>query len=416
VACIARSPAARGPARRPARSCSTVRKRHRRRRSERARLRLRLRPVRAGLVRSTCRATPRAQQEWPKCTLWSIASGWLRAQPCIKACPRVACSSATRQSLLRDGASTRRSLSGSGSRRRRLRSARRGRNQRDHRTCPRRSPQNGTACPRIPPSRQTSASAKRHILHPIGFFGPGRGHSVGAIGHFMAVGPRSPAPGEGRVRHERGSRRPDPASSPPPAIARTSRGRRDRPSQALLARDPLDGLALSSTICLLTGLPIWSPVFGWNGGALRRASPSAAGSRLERIAFAISSCVTKPGLFPKKKTLGGEKRGGGAGRGIGEAWNPGGGGPRTEVQLIETSSSRRPPEHNDVGKYNGAEALLLDGDAAMALRAAHRDPASGGRQFGWRLRQVCLPLHDIGVYFLVVFHRRAHLPGAAADR
>jgi len=74
-----------------------------------------------------------------------------------------------------------------------------------------------------------------------------------------------------------------------------------------------------------------------------------------------------------------------------------------KFNVIEYLKFSRESEENDVGKYNGGQKLFFwTVMPAMLLVLLTGIPLWWPTEFGWRLRQVCLPLHDIGFIFWFV--------------
>ena len=139
-------------------------------------------------------------------------------------------------------------------------------------------------------------------------------------------------------------------------------------------------VALFFMICLFTGLPIWSPIFGWTAALFGGLTVCRWLHAWSGIAFAVATIWMTIHWMAQMKIEPNEKH-------------------FSLLQYLRFESRTDP----ETGKYNaGQKRFFWTVVPAMLLVLLTGIPLWWPGAFSWRLRQFCLPLHDIGFIFWFV--------------
>jgi formate dehydrogenase subunit gamma len=140
------------------------------------------------------------------------------------------------------------------------------------------------------------------------------------------------------------------------------------------------GVALFFLIALLTGMPIWSPVFGWMADLFGGLSVCRWLHAWSGIAFAAMTLVMVGAWIKEMHFDESDKK-------------------FNVVEYMKFKGGEDP----DVGKYNaGQKFFFWMAPVLMLVVLLSGIPLWWPTKFGWGLRQLCLVVHDIGFVFWFV--------------
>ena len=132
---------------------------------------------------------------------------------------------------------------------------------------------------------------------------------------------------------------------------------------------------------LLTGMPIWSPVFGWMATLFGGLTVCRWLHAWLGVAFSVGTVVMFVHWLADMKFDEHDKK-------------------FSMLEYLKFSSTSEDP---DIGKYNGGQKLFFWASFfAMLLVLVTGVPLWWPQNFGWRFRQVCILLHDVGFIFWFV--------------
>jgi formate dehydrogenase subunit gamma len=133
-------------------------------------------------------------------------------------------------------------------------------------------------------------------------------------------------------------------------------------------------VALFFVVCLLTGMPIWSPVFGWMAYFFGGLTVCRWLHAWSGVGFAVASVWMTLHWAADMKIAANEKH-------------------FSMLEYLKFSSKTDP----ETGKYNvGQKRFFWTVLPGMLLVLLTGIPLWWPENFGWRMRQICLPLHDVG--------------------
>jgi len=131
---------------------------------------------------------------------------------------------------------------------------------------------------------------------------------------------------------------------------------------------------------LLTGMPIWSPVFGWMAYLFGGLSVCRWLHAWLGVAFSVGTVVMFVAWVSDMKFDANDRK-------------------FSFIDYLKFSAAEDP----EVGKYNAGQKLFFWSVlAAMLVVLLTGIPLWWPKEFGWRLRQVCIVLHDVGFIFWFV--------------
>lgn len=144
------------------------------------------------------------------------------------------------------------------------------------------------------------------------------------------------------------------------------------------------GVALFFTMALLSGLPIWSPVFGWMADLFGGLQVCRWLHAWSGIAFAVMTVVMVVHWIKEMYFDEYDKK-------------------FNVIEYMKFSG-----EDPNVGKYNaGQKFFFWIAPVLMLVVLLSGIPLWWPTKFGWGLRQVCIVVHDIGFiswFFAIVGH------------
>jgi formate dehydrogenase subunit gamma len=139
-------------------------------------------------------------------------------------------------------------------------------------------------------------------------------------------------------------------------------------------------VALFFVGALLTGMPIWSPVFGWMAYLFGGLSVCRWLHAWVGVAFSVGTVVMFVHWLSDMHFTENDRK-------------------FNFIEYFKFSGAEDP----EVGKYNAGQKLFFWAALfAMLLVLLTGIPLWWPRDFGWRLRQICIVLHDVGFIFWFV--------------
>ena len=179
---------------------------------------------------------------------------------------------------------------------------------------------------------------------------------------------------------------PSGAAAPGPTIMKLARTREDVALGDELVRHRMLSrvihwtVALFFMVALMTGMPIWSPVFQWMAPLFGGLTVCRWLHAWSGVAFSVSTVVMVAHWFHDMKLVPHDLK-------------------FNLVGYMQFSSAEDP----EIGKYNAGQKLFFwTAPAAMLVVLLSGIPLWWPTTFGSTLRQVCIIVHDLGFIFWFV--------------